>query len=206
MKYKIKTMSALIFLACFSMVALASISSYGFQVDYIAASVDDTPITLNDLYFLYNFNMVNNLKYVKINGTLSKAELKRLANIYINRIIIFKQQEKAGGVIINSQTVKIFALNFKRKFAALHKHTSFIAFLKKFGLDRNGFYNFLKKILIEKKFIKYRMQFFLFTIENGQKASKKQEQKNAVELAKKLKDMIINLRMHSKIEINYNLV
>jgi hypothetical protein len=208
MKYKIKITWLSIFFAFFLTSVFASVSS-GFQVDSIAASVDNTPITLNDLYFLYNFNMVNNLKYVKINETLPEAELKRLSNIYINRIIILKQQEKAGGVtinsrIINSRTLKITAQNFKKKFASLHKHISFSVFLSKFGFDKNDFYNFLKKLVIEKKFIKYRLQFFLFTIENGRGASKRQKQKYAAELTEKLKNMIINLRTHAKIKINDN--
>ncbi|MGC8554182.1 MAG: hypothetical protein ACP5NA_01645 [Candidatus Acidulodesulfobacterium sp.] len=203
MKCKIQTIWIAIFFACFLTSVSATVSN-GFQVDFIAASVDNKPITLNDLYFLYNFNMVNNLKYVKINETLPKAELKRLTNIYINRIIILKQQEKAGGLIINNRTLKAMAQKFKKKFAYLHRHTSFSFFLSKFGFDKNGFYNFLKKILIEKKFIKYRLQFFLFTIENGRGASKNQKQKYSAELAKKLKNMIINLRMHAKIKINDN--
>ncbi len=203
MKYKTKTVSLWIFFTFFLMSFSAGVSS-GFQVDSIAATVDDTPITLNDLYFLYNFNMVNNLKYVKINETLPEAELKHLSNIYINRIIILKQQEKAGGLIINSRTLKVMAQNFKKKFASLHKHISFSVFLSKFGFDKNGFYNFLKKIVIEKKFIKYRLQFFLFTIENGRETSKKLNKKYAAELTKKLKNMIVNLRMHAKIKINDN--
>ena len=203
MKYKMKTIWISIFFACFLASVSATVSS-GFQADYIAASVGNTPITLNDLYFLYNFNMVNNLKYVKINKTLTKGELKRLTNIYINRIIILNQQEKAGGLIVNNLTLKAMAQNFKKKFASLHRHTSFSLFLSKFGFDKNDFYNFLKKILIEKKFIKYRLQFFLFTIKNGRGASKKQKQKYSAELAEKLKNMIVNLRMHSKIKINDN--
>ena len=203
MKYKIKTAWLSIFFAFFLTSVSANVSS-GFQVDSIAASVDNTPITLNDLYFLYNFNMVNNLKYVKINKTLTKGELKRLTNIYINRIIILNQQEKAGGLIVNNLTLKAMAQNFKKKFAVLHRHTSFSVFLSKFGFDKNSFYNFFKKILIEKKFIKYRLQFFLFTIENGRGTSKKQKQKYAAELKKKLKNMIVNLRMHAKIQINDN--
>jgi hypothetical protein len=203
MKYKIKIIWISIFFSFFLTFVSATVSS-GFQVDSIAASVGNTPVTLNDLYFLYNFNMVNNLKYVKINETLPKAELKRLANIYINRIIILKQQEKAGGLVIHNRALKAMAQNFKKKFAYLHRHTSFSLFLSKFGFNKNGFYNFLKKILIEKKFIKYRLQFFLFTIENGRRYSKNQKQKYSAELAKKLKNMIINLRIHAKIKINDN--
>ncbi len=203
MKYKIKTAWLSFFFAFFLTSVSASVSS-GFQVDSIAASVDNTAITLNDLYFLYNFNMVNNLKYVKINKTLTNGELKHLTNIYINRIIILNQQEKAGGLIISNPALKAMAQNFKKKFAVLHRRTSFSVFLSKFGFDKNGFYNFLKKIIIEKKFIKYRLQFFLFTIANGRGTAKKQKQKYAAELAKKLKNMIVNLRMHAKIKINDN--
>lgn len=203
MKRKIKNISIIIFLSCI-LLSVFTVDSNGFLADDIAASVDNTPITLNDLYFLYNFNMVNNLKYYKINGTIPNIELKRALNIYINRILILKEEEKTGGRTISKHTINLLAAGFKKKFEILHKRINFISFLKKFGFDKNSFYIFLKNILVEKEFVSDRLKFFLFALRGNAKISQNSKQKYGKELSAKLKHMMFNIKMHAKIEINGN--
>ncbi|MHB1546446.1 MAG: SurA N-terminal domain-containing protein [bacterium] len=184
--------------------SLLSVNSHGFLADEIAASVDNTPITLNELYFLYNFNMINNLKYRKIGKTVSPAKLKHILNFYINRILILKQEEKTGGLSVSESRINSLASDFEKKFNALHKRIGFNLFLAKFGLNKSDFLTFVKNILIEKIFIDEQLHFFLFTLENGVKTTQGAKQKYNKELSLKLKNLLLNLKKHAEININDN--
>jgi hypothetical protein len=185
-----------------AILSIAAANSYAFLTDEIAASVGSTPVTLNELYFLYNFNMINNLKYSKIGKTITMGELRHILNIYINRTVILKQEEKTGGVTISAKQVNSLISSFKKKYEIMHKKTGFKLFLSKFGLNEASFYNAARNILIEKSFIKERLSFFLFTMENTGKNNRGYEQKHNKELAVKLKNLLLRLKEKSKIKIN----
>lgn|GEM_PF-5047298 len=189
---------------CLMILSLSAANSYGFLADEIAASVNNTPITLNELYFLYNFNAVNDLKYRNINKTVSDAKLKRVLNIYINRILILKQEEKTGGLTVSESSINELTASFEKKFKMLHKKISFNSFLAKFGLNKTDFKIFVKNILSEKIFIDERLRFFLLSIENSGKIMQSVKKKYGKELSLKLKKLLFNLKKHSEIEINDN--
>ena len=189
---------------CFIIISLFAANSYGFLTDEVAASVDNTPITLNELYFLYNFNAINNLKYRSLNKTVSNVKLKHILNFYINRMLILKQEEKTGGLSISENKVNALTAGFEKKFKMLHKKTGFNSFLTKFGLNKTDFNVFAKNILIEKNFIDERLRFFLFTLENSGKITQDAKQKYNKGLSLKLKNMLLSIRKHSEIEINDN--
>ncbi len=188
----------------FIILSLSVSGSYGFLTDEIAASIGNTPITLNELYFLYNFNMVNNLKYRNINKTISDGKLKHALNLYINRMLILKQEERTGGLSISESQVNKLTAGFERKFKILHKRIGFNLFLAKFGLNKTSFHTFVKNILIEKIFIGEQLHFFLFTLENSGKIAHGARQKYNKELSLKLKNLLLSLKRHAKIEINDN--
>lgn len=192
------------FLFFFILLFLPAKISYGFLTDGIVASVDNTPVTLNELYFLFNFDKINNLKYRKINKTIPKSKLKHILNIYINRLAILKWEEKTGGLSVSENKVNLLAASFRKKFKIIHKLKNFNSFLAKFGYNNKDFYLFCRNILIEKTFIKERLDLFLFTLENTLKISQSSKNKYAKELSIKLKDMLFNLKKHLKIEINDN--
>ena len=189
---------------CLMILSLTAASSYGFLADEIAASVNNTPITLNELYFLYNFNAINNLKYRNFNKTVSDAKLKRILNFYINRMLILKQEEKTGGLKVPESSIDELTAGFEKKFKMLHKKTPFNSFLAKFGLNRTDFKVFAKNILSEKIFIDERLRFFLFSIENSGKITQRVKRKYSKELSLKLKKFLFNLKKRSEIEINDN--
>ncbi|MHB1660536.1 MAG: SurA N-terminal domain-containing protein [bacterium] len=188
----------------FIILSLYAVSSYGLLIDEIAASVDNTPITLNELYFLYNFNSINNLKYRKISKTISGNNLKHTLEIYINRLLILKQEQKTGALSASQAQVNSFIGVFEKKFKILHKHIDFDSFLAKFGFSKETFYIFSRNILLEKVFINKRLHFFLFTIENSGKLSGGAKQKYSGALSLKLKNFLLNLKKHAEIEINDN--
>jgi predicted XRE-type DNA-binding protein len=188
----------------FIVISLFAANSYGFLTDEIAASVDNTPITLNELYFLYNFNAINNLKYRNLNKIISNVKLKPTLNFYINRMLILKQEEKVGGLKVSESRVNALTSDFEKKFKMIHKKTGFNSFLTKFGLNKTDFNVFVKNILIEKIFIDERLRFFLFTLENSGKITQNVKQKYNKELSLKLKNMLSGIKKHSEIEINDN--
>ncbi len=188
----------------FIVISLFAANSYGFLTDEIAASVDNTPITLNELYFLYNFNAINNLKYRDLNKIVSNVKLKPTLNFYINRMLILKQEEKVGGLKVSESRVNALTSDFEKKFKMIHKKTGFNLFLAKFGLNKTDFNVFVKNILIEKIFIDERLRFFLFTLENSGKITQNVKQKYNKELSLKLKNMLSGIKKHSEIEINDN--
>ncbi len=180
-------------------------SSREFLTDGIAASVDNTPITLNELYFLYNFGMINDLKYRKIGEAASKNDLRRSLTISINRLLILKQEKKIGGIPVSDADINSFAADFKKKFGILHKNIKFDAFLKTFGFDERTFDIYVKDILLEKLFINERLRLFLFTLENAKGIDGGALKENyAKRLSSKLKDLLSRLRAGAKIEINGN--
>ena len=188
----------------FIVISLFAANSYGFLTDEIAASVDNTPITLNELYFLYNFNAINNLKYRNLNKIVSNVKLKPTLNFYINRMLILKQEEKIGGLKVSESRVNALTSGFEKKFKMIHKKTGFNSFLAKFGLNKTDFNVFVKNILIEKIFIDERLHFFLFVLENSGKITQNVKQKYNKELSLKLKNMLSGIKKHSEIEINDN--
>ena len=199
-KYNILGVSFL----CHMILSLSGASSYSFLADEIVASVDNTPITLNELYFLYNFNAINNLKYRNLNKTVSSAKLKHILNFYINRMLILKQEEKTGGLNASESSIHELTAGFKKKFKMLHKKITFNSFLAKFGLNKTDFKVFAKNILSEKIFIDEQLRFFLFTIENSGKITQSVKRNYNKELSLKLKKLLSNLKKRSKIEINDN--
>lgn len=171
-------------------------SSYGFLIDEIVGSVDNIPVTLNELYFFADVNQINNLKYNKFNHGFSKSSLKNNLNVYINRLLILRQEKKIGVIKISEKQVNAYIEGFKKKFKITHKNMLFPVFLKKYGFDETMFLDYVKNILVEKEFIYERLHFFLYSSD-----IKKIQNK---ELLSKLKDWVDGLRMRAKIEINNN--
>ncbi len=194
----------LIFLSYFTILFLSAVNSHGFLADEVAASVDNTPITLNELYFLYNFNMINHLKYRKINQTVNNTELRQTLNFYINRMLILNQEKKTGGTKVSESSINLLTADFKKKFKFLHKRTSFNLFLEMFGLNEIDFRAFAENILIEKIFINERLSFFMLTLENREKISTNAKQKRNKELSLELRNLLLKLKSNAKIQINNN--
>lgn len=176
-------------------------SSYAFLADEVAASVNDTPITLNYLYFLYNFRKINSGRYSDIKTVPPQSELKRMLDFSINRMLILDRERKIGSIKINAAEINAFIKNFQGKFISLHKHMDFKDFLKRFGYNERSFRLFAKDILIEKAYISNRLQIFLYIMQNSP-ASGGNKAKDAKEFKAGVDKMLDRLKSDSKININ----
>lgn len=177
-------------------------NSYGFLMDEIVGSVDNIPITLNELYFFVTFNRINNLKYNKLNHRFSKSDLKRNLSIYINRLLILRQEKKIGIIKISKKQIDSHIKGFKKKFKMVYKHMSFSTFLGKYGFNNAVFFDYVKNILLEKGFIHERLHFFLYSSEKSINTPSSTKKIQSKELLSKLKDWVNRLRRRANIEIN----
>ncbi len=179
-------------------------NSYGFLVNEIVGSVDNIPITLNELYFFNNFNRINNLKYNKFNHRFSKSSLKKSLNVYINRLLILRQEKKFGAVKISERQIDAYIKGFEKKFKMLHKNMLFSVFLKTYGFNKIMFVDYVKNILLEKEFIHERLHFFLYSFEKSISTPSSTKKIQSRELLSRLKDWVNRLRRRANIEINDN--
>ena len=128
--------------------------------DEIIASVDNNPITLNDIYFLGNFRRILYGEKGLFNNKFSDKKINKLLNIYINRFLILKEEHKIDiinvtKVYLNSY-IKKFIKDYKRKY----KNLKLSHFLAIFGYNYLKFKNFMKNMLIEREFIIEHLKLF----------------------------------------------
>lgn len=128
--------------------------------DEIIASVDDKPVTLNDIYFLGNFRRILYGSKKTFDVQFSDKKIVKLLNIYINRFLILKEEHKIDiinvtKVYLNSY-IKKFIKDYKRKY----KNLKLSHFLAIFGYNYLKFKNFMKNMLIEREFIIEHLKLF----------------------------------------------
>lgn len=179
-------------------------NSYGFLIDEVAGSVDNVPVTMNELYFFVAFNRIVNLKNYKTDHMLSRNSFKKKLNIYINRLLILKQEKKIRIITVSKKQIEAYVSSFKKKFKMTHKGMPFSVFLRKYGYDEVMFSGYVKNVLIERQFIYKRMQIFLYTSEKNINAPNNTKKIQSALLLPMLKDWIARLRKHARIEINDN--
>ena len=128
--------------------------------DEIIASVDDKPVTLNDIYFLGNFRRILYGSKKTFDVQFSDKKIVKLLNIYINRFLILKEEHKIDIININAvylnSYIKKFMQDYKRKYKSL-KLSHFLAI---FGYNYLKFENFMKDMLIEREFIIEHLKLF----------------------------------------------
>jgi hypothetical protein len=128
--------------------------------DEIIASVDDKPVTLNDIYFLGNFRRILYGSKKTFDNKFSDKKIVKLLNIYINRFLILKEEHKIDIININAvylnSYIKKFMQDYKRKYKSL-KLSHFLAI---FGYNYLKFENFMKDMLIEREFIIEHLKLF----------------------------------------------
>ncbi|RZD16978.1 MAG: hypothetical protein EVJ46_01715 [Candidatus Acididesulfobacter guangdongensis] len=128
--------------------------------DEIIASVDNKPVTLNDIYFLGNFRRILYGSKKTFDDKFSDKKIVKLLNIYINRFLILKEEHKIDIININkvylNSYIKKFMQDYKRKYKSL-KLSHFLAI---FGYNYVKFENFMEDMLIERGFIIEHLKLF----------------------------------------------
>ncbi len=128
--------------------------------DEIIASVDDKPVTLNDIYFLGNIRRILYGSKKTFYDKFANKNIVKLLNIYINRFLILKEEHKIDIININTaylnSYIKKFMQDYKRKYSNL-KLSHFLAI---FGYNYSRFENFMKDMLIEREFIIEHLKLF----------------------------------------------
>lgn len=205
--YKTSKHAAFILLFIFLTLALSK-SSHGFLLDEIVGSVNNIPITMNEVQFFNIINQIDNSQNGSLGGlnhNISGKYLKKNLDAYINRLLVLRQEKKFGGVTISQTMLDNYTVNFKKKFKIFNKNMLFPAFLEKYGYNDAAFSKYIKNILYEKKFIAERLHFFLYTSDNGvnilNNGSGFKKIPKKVLLAD-LKKWINRLRKRAKVEIN----
>ncbi|MCL5674047.1 MAG: hypothetical protein M1407_05470 [Deltaproteobacteria bacterium] len=128
--------------------------------DEIIASVDNNPITLNDIYFLGNFRRILYGEKGLFNNKFSDKKINKLLNIYINRFLILKEEHKIDIIKIPVNYLNSYIKNFMQDYRKKYKNLKFSQFLIIFGYNYTKFENFIRNILIEKEFIAEHLKLF----------------------------------------------
>jgi hypothetical protein len=128
--------------------------------DEIIASVDDNPMTLNDIYFLGNFRRILYGKKGSFNNKFSDKEINKLLNIYINRFLILKEEHKIDIINIPVNYLNSYIKNFMQDYRKKYKNLKFSQFLIIFGYNYTEFKNFIRNILTEREFIIEHLKLF----------------------------------------------
>ncbi|MHB8291455.1 MAG: hypothetical protein ACYDEG_03210, partial [bacterium] len=128
--------------------------------DEIIASVDNNPITLNDIYFLGNFRRILYGKKRSFNHKFSNKKIDKLLNIYINRFLILKEEHKIDIINIPADYLNSYMKSFMQDYRKKYKNLKFSQFLIIFGYNSTEFKNFIRNVLIEREFIVEHLKLF----------------------------------------------
>ncbi len=195
----------IILLSCIILLFYANTNAHSFLLDEIVASVNNRSVTLNELYFFGNFRTILYKKHGNFNEKFNNNQLKRLLDIYINRILILNDERGINIITIRNSAVNNFIKKFKNEYRLKYKNLKFSNFLARFGYNNERFFYFIKDILIEREFIVKRLKLF-FNISRSKTEAinlkgKQVELFERKELTADLKNWIKRLRKNAKIDI-----
>ncbi len=148
----------------------------------IIASVDDNPITLNDIYFLGNFRRILYGGKSSFNNKFSDKKINKLLNIYINRFLILKEEHKIDIINIPVNYLNSYIKNFMQDYRRKYKNLKFSQFLIKFGYNYTEFKKFIRNLLIEREFIIEHLKLFFNMSKKNVIILKKLENKKKFEI------------------------